>query len=250
MRYELSLLALPALAAAQQQIPLMDQVKGWYAKASEAASQYIPSPPPPPSVPSFNPVDAGAAAVAGAAVKTLTVENYKDVLAAGGATSSPGVEEWMVFVTGGNKTCFGLCGHAESQWNRSVPLLEASKNAPHLGWLNCESETALCNAWAIACPSVIHMLIPQPLPDQSMPPTTVRNIGFNRTSVTTHEIAAIHTEQKYLDAPVYEGIWHPFDGTLAQTGLAIPLGQAMYYVSLVPSWAIMIGVSMVSRSIM
>ena len=96
----------------------------------------------------------------------------------------------------------------------------------------------------------VHMLLPQPLPDQSVPATTLRSIGLNRTTVTAAEIAAIHTEEKYRQVAVYEGFWHPFDGPLAKAGLAIPLGYAIWGISKVPSWAVMVGISFLSRTVM
>lgn len=246
MRFEPLVLALPALAAAEQ-VPLMDQMKGWFNKATAAASAYVPAP----SAASLpNPVDAGAAAISSVAVDRVTLDNWKELVVAGGATASPGVEEWMIYITGANKTCFGMCEHAEKAWNQSVPLLEASKNAPHLALLNCETDPVLCNAFALGPPSVLHMFLPQPLPDQSKPATTVRTIPLNRTSVTTQDIVAIHTEEKYKEHEPYEGFWHPFDGPLAKNGLAIPFGYVIWGFSAIPSWMFMIFISFFSRTIM
>jgi len=251
MRFETVLLALPALAAAQQQIPLLDQLQGYYKQASAKVADYLPKAPPAPVAPNAPKVtDMAASAISAAAVERLTLDNYNTVLKAGAATSSPGIEEWLIFVTGGNKSCFGLCQYAETEFNKSVPFLEASRNAPHLGMISCETDAILCNAWALGPPSLIHMLIPQPLEDQSMPATTVRSIPLNRTSVTAHEIAAIHTEEKYKELKPYDGFWHPFDGPLAKFGLNIPIGYAIWGFSQIPSWMFMIGVSFLSRSIM
>ena len=246
MRVSPLILALPALAVADQ-IPLVDQVMGWFNKATSVASSYA-SQVPNPSVP--NPVRAGAAIVADGAVETLTLENWKEILKSGAATANPGIEEWMLYITGGNKTCFGLCEHADLEWNKSVALLSASRNAPHLARLDCETQPILCNSWALGAPTVVHILLPQPLPDQSLPATTVRSIDLNRTSVTAGEIAAIHTEEKYKDVAPYEGFWHPFDGPLAKAGLAIPLGYAIWGFSRIPSWAVMVAISFLSRTFM
>ena len=247
MRASPILLALPALAAAADQIPLVDQVKGWFSQATAVANSYIPQG----QAPSFpNPIDAGAAAIARGVVEPITTENYNTVLKPGAATANPGLEEWMVLITGGNKSCFGMCQHAETEWNRSVPLLTASRNAPHLGMINCETSQPLCNAWATGPPTIVHMFLPQPLPDQSTPATTVRFVQVNRTSITAQEIAAIHTEEKYKETEPYEGFFHPFDGQLAKLGVAVPLGWVFYGFSKVPSWMFMIAVSFGSRTIM
>lgn len=247
MRFSPALIALPALASAQQQIPLVDQVKGWFAKATDAASSFASSVPTPSIV---NPVDVAASSISDAATEKLTLENYQKILRPGAATASPGIEEWMVFITGGNKTCFGLCEHSEKEWNRSVPLLQASKNAPNLAYLDCESEPVLCNAWAAGPPTVLHLLLPQPLPDQSTPATTARFIPLNRTSVSSAEIVGLHTQAKYKDTEPYEGVWHPFDGQLVKFGLNVPIAYAIWGFSKVPSWAFMIGISFLSRTIM
>ena len=245
MRLSTVVLALPAIAAAEQ-VPLMDQVKGWFNKATQAISQTVPSVS---NVPVANPVDAAAAKAAEYAVERVTLENHKQVLAAG-AHGASGIDNVMLFVTGGNKTCFGLCGHAEAEWNKSAAIVAASSDAPRLAVIDCESEPVLCNAWALGPPSVAYMLLPQPLPDQSTPATSFYNIPLNRTSVTAGEIAAIHTQQKYLDKAPYEGWFHPFDGQLAKLGLTIPFGYAVYYFSLIPSWAMMVGISFFSRTFM
>ncbi|KAH9825777.1 hypothetical protein Tdes44962_MAKER03988 [Teratosphaeria destructans] len=243
-----TLLALPALVAAQQQIPLLDQVKGWFAKAADSLSAAIPSAPSAASVP--NPVASGAAKVASLKVQPLTIDNYDSILQPGAATASPGTEPWMVFVTGGNKTCYGACERAETQWNESVALLSASPKRPNLALLDCEVEGPLCHAWFASPPSVLYIELPQPQPDQSTPATTVRYIPLNRTAVTAPEIAALHVQEEYKDTKPYEGFFHPFDGVLAQNKLALPVGWGIFYFSKVPSWAFMVGISFLSRTFM
>lgn len=251
MRASSVLLALPALSAAQQ-IPLLDdvvgQVKGWFAQASETASSAIPAVPSAASIP--NPVDAATAKLADVQVPALTLANHKELIKPGVASAGPGIEEWMVFVTGGNATCFGLCKPAEQAFNGSVALLSATPNPPNLAYLNCDQDGVLCNAWGVSPPRVLHIQLPQPLADQSVPATTVRAISFNRTTVAAPEIAAIHLQETYKQTEPYEGFFHPFNGPLAEYGLNIPVGYAIWGFSKIPSWAFMIGVSFVSRNIM
>ncbi|KAF4552045.1 Hypothetical protein D9617_11g008920 [Elsinoe fawcettii] len=249
MRTSAALLALCSAAAAQQQIPILDQAKAWFAKATDAVSGAAASASSAaPSVP--NPVSVGASAVAAGQVEPLTLQNFKSVISHRAATATPGIEEWMIYITGGNKTCYGRCEHAEGQWNRSVPLLAASKNAPNLALLDCESQPVLCHAWNIGPPSLVHVQLPKPAADQSKAPVTVRFINFNRTSVDANEIASYHTQEKYKTVEPYEGILHPFNGPFAETGANVYLGYFIYGFSLIPSWAFMIGVSMLSRTIM
>ena len=228
----------------------MDQVKGWFDKATQAIVANVPSASSLPKVNVPNPVDAGAAKIAEYTVDQVTLENYKQVFTPGAATSEAGSDNVMLFVTGGNKTCFGLCGHAETEWNKSVPLLAAAKDAPRLATLNCESDPVLCNAWALGPPTIAYILLPQPLADQSTPATTLHSIALNRTSVTTNDIVVLHTEQKYAEKAPYEGYFHPFDGQLAKLGLGIPFGYLIFYFNMVPSWAMMVGISMFSRTFM
>lgn len=252
MRTAPALLALPALASAQQ-FPIIDQVKDWFNAATSSVSSAAPSAEAVssaiPDIP--NPVASGAAKIAELNVTPLTLENWRSILVPGAATASPGLEEWMIFVTGGNKSCHGLCGRAERAWNESLALIEAgSSSPPNLGLIDCEAESVLCHSWAIGPPTCLHMLLPQPLPDQTTPPTTVRAISLNRTSITAPEIASIHLEEKYQDKPAYEGFWHPFDGPLAKAGLLDPAGYVLWGFGKIPSWAFMITISMVSRQIM
>lgn len=103
------LLALPALALADDQIRLMDKVKGYWHKAKDAVSSAVPAVP--------SPVDAGAAKVVKTVQHELTVDNWQQVLTVDPTASAPTTQEWMVFITGGNVTCFGFCGNASKAWN-------------------------------------------------------------------------------------------------------------------------------------
>jgi hypothetical protein len=118
MRTSSILLALPALALAQDQKPLggfFDKLKG----AVKAASTYIPT-----SIPSVipDPVDAGASKVAARVVHKLNLTNWKDIVSPSAASSkSTGPESWMIYITGGNKTCYSLCDDADAAWNVRIP---------------------------------------------------------------------------------------------------------------------------------
>lgn len=247
MRFSPVVLALPALAVAQQ-VPLLDQLKGFFNKATASISSVASNIPTSISVP--NPVAKAASKFAQLNVVPITLENHKTVLQPGAATASPGIEEWLIFVTGGNKTCYGLCTRAETAWNESTALISAKKNPPNLGLINCETDGVLCHAWQVHPPNLLHMQLPQPLADQSLPTSTVRNIFVNRTSVTAPEIAALVLQDKYLETKPYESVFQPFDGFLAKTGLQIPLGYVSFGISKVPSWVFMIGVSFISRNFM
>ena len=265
-------LLLPALAAAQEQVPLLDQVKGWFGKAQSYVQSAVP-----PAI--TNPVDSAASKVAETSVLPVTLDNWRDVLRPSTNAKGNEPEEWVIYVTGANKTCYGLCNQANKAWNvrtavhainitikvvslictltyprsqESTALLSTTPEAPQLGVLDCEANPVLCNAWAIGPPMIIHAFLPRPLPDQSAPSTTVRFIGLNRTSVIASDIWEIPSSGKgtYTDTEPYEGYFHPFNSLLAQQGLNIYLGWVIYYVAMVPSWAFMIAISFFSRSFM
>ncbi|KAI9696880.1 MAG: hypothetical protein M1820_007955 [Bogoriella megaspora] len=240
-----AMLLLPALAAAQNQVPLVDQVKGWFGKATNYVQSSVPS-----AV--SNPIDTGASKVAQASVTPITVENWPGILTSSSNAKGTDPDEWLIYITGANKTCYGLCGQADTAWNESTALIAATPKAPHLAVLDCDTDPVLCNAWAVGPPMVIHAFLPQPLPDQSTPATTMRFIALNRTSVAASDIWEIPSSGKgtYEETKPYEGLWHPIDGQLAKLGLSIPIGTVIKYVAMVPSWAFMIGISFFSRTFM
>jgi len=243
MRFSSSVvLALPALALAQEQVPLADKIKGWLNQAQSFVSSAVPSVP--------SPVDAGAAKVAEHVETSLTLENWQSVLSADPSATTAGPEDFMVYITGGNKTCYGLCGNATEAWNESVALLSASPSAPKLAVLDCENEPILCNAWAVGPPSIYYFSIPHALADQSASAPLAYYILLNRTSVTASEITAISTKETYKTTAPYEGIWHPFTGLIAQYQLGMPIGYVIWGFSKMPSWLPMILISFFSRSFM
>ncbi len=62
------------------------------------------------------PIDAGASVVAANKVEKFNINNFKRKL----APSSDGPEEWMIFVTGKNESCWGGCDQANLAWNVST----------------------------------------------------------------------------------------------------------------------------------
>ena len=233
------LVALPVIVAAQQQKPLGENLQSWFDKAKS----YIPSG-------TKSPAAAGAAKLAAQNVTPLTKSNWQSVLAPKASSLKDGPEEWMVLVTGGNKSCYGQCAGVDKAWNETAAVFVADPTAPHLASINCDQEPILCATWATGPASVWHLQRPVAQADQSTPATTIHIIKLNTTTTTAGDIIAIHTGKTYEKEPVYEGTFHPFDGLLAQYYLNVPLGQVLFYFSLIPSWAFMIVISMVSRNIM
>lgn len=236
------LVALPALAAAQQQFPLANSLQSWL----EKAKSYLPNA-------AISPVQSAAAKAAAANITPLTLDNWQSVLSPPPSHAShtwDGPEEWMVFVSGTNKTCYGLCGGLEVAWNETAALFAANPTAPRLGYINCDKSPVLCAIWHARPPTIWHIQLPISAEDQSRASTTVRILRLNTTTTTTQDIARIHTEKTYEKVSVYEGAFQPFDGWLAQLGLVTPIGYILYGFSAVPSWAFMVVISFVSRNLM
>ncbi|KAK4921034.1 hypothetical protein LTR66_016696, partial [Elasticomyces elasticus] len=165
--------ALPLLAAAEEpQVPLSGKAAAWLDKAKS----YIPT---------GSPVNAAVSVVADKRVQKINQRNYDRVLR---SPRLEGEEEWLIYLTGGNKSCFGRCEPVDQVWNEFVALLSAlprSTNKPtlHLGAIDCEKESVLCVGWAANCPSVYHFTYPastEPAKD-----ITLRVKELNVTTTTT-----------------------------------------------------------------
>ena len=238
------LLSLPALSAAQAQKPLGDQARAWY----EKAKSYLPSQPTIPSAVK-DPVGATAAKIASKEVTFLNMSNYEDFLTPD-PTSSNSPQEYMILVSGGNKTCAGKCEKLEREWNATASVLAADLTAPKLGYINCDKQGVLCATWMAKPPTIWHIQRPVPREDQSKPASTVYVNYLNITETTTGDIVALHTGKKYETGLLYEGAFQPFDGMVAQYGLTKVVGYVVYAFGLVPSWAFMLVISLVSRTFM
>jgi len=228
----------PAFAVAQEQKPLIANLQSWF----DAAKAYIPT-----SLAS--PLDAVAAKVASKKVVTLDKDNWYNIMTptpvTGVATAAP--HPWMVLISGGNKTCLGNCGGIETAWNKSVALLATDAKAPHLGYIDCDTSPLLCSIWFASPPAVWYIEMPA---DPKVESTPIHVVRLNTTTTTTQDIAEIHTQKKYLERPLYEGAFHPWDGYLAKAQLNVPAAYILYGFSLIPSWTFMLIISFASRTIM
>ena len=111
MRFTSLITLLPALALAQEQVPLADRVQGWFNKAKNLVPTAVPT----------DPIQKMVEKVTEKRVTTLTMQNWQSIL-----TPTEDAQDWYVFVTGGNKTCFGRCERAEKAFNVSCRPLRAS----------------------------------------------------------------------------------------------------------------------------
>ncbi|KAF2404876.1 hypothetical protein EJ06DRAFT_525441 [Trichodelitschia bisporula] len=235
MRTTTFLAVLPALAVAQDQVPLADKLKGWFSAATALIPTAVPSIIPAASDATHNAASKAASAV----VHPINLTNWKDTLQPGAVSS-----EWVVFVTGSNKTCFGHCTDVEDAWNKSVAGLATTAYAPSFAVLDCEEQTVLCNAWAAAPPSLYHFTLPA-AGSKGVPTRYVQFFG----NETTADVTAL-IKGGIKEKPTYEGVWQPFDGLLAQYGLSVPVGYAVWAMGKMPSWLPMILISFFSRSFM
>ncbi|KAJ9353118.1 hypothetical protein DTO027B9_5370 [Paecilomyces variotii] len=227
------LLLLPALATAQEQIPLGERLQGWFNKAKS----YVPAPP--------VVAEKAAEKVAEKTVTPFNITNWQANL----EPSTESAQDWLIFVTGGNKTCFGRCERAEKAFNESVLLFAADPTSPQLGYLNCEQDRVLCSIWSAGAPSVWHFQVPQAQPDEPRSTRPLHIVPLNITTVTPETIYKIHSEKTYEEFDQYDGAFHPTDGWLAEYGLNVVLGYVLFGFSLIPSWLFMIGISVFSRMI-
>jgi len=234
-----TLLALPLLAAAVEEASPLDQAKAQAQFYFDKLLSYIPNPN------KAHTPGTTAAAVGGKTLNILTLSDWETTIRSSVKSTSTTPEEWWVLITGGNKTCFGMCDKVEAAFNQTAALWAVTPSTPHLGYLNCEDQPVLCNSWGAGPPSLwIFEVSPAPAP------VIVRTKGMNTTTTTVKDFTDLHSSNSYKEITPYDGFFHPFDSPLAKYGLAIPLGYFFWIFTVVPSWLFMILISFGSRSIM
>lgn len=93
------LLALPLLGAAAE--GPFDQYKAQFQNFMDNFGSYIPNPN------KHDPVHAAEAKAGSMKMNVLTLDNWRETLYSPVKQGAATPEEWWVFITGGNKTCFG-----------------------------------------------------------------------------------------------------------------------------------------------
>lgn len=240
MRFSSTILFTSALAgAAQAQDAQKPLLASWLDKAKTYVSSGIPSP-----------LEAGAAVIAKGAITELTTSNWQQELHARPATGSP--QNWMIQVTGGNKTCAGLCGDLDANFNKTAALLSATPAGPRLGRVNCDKTPALCSILFTSPPVLWYIQTPGiELADQPRAETPIYVKGLNATATTSvQEMVDFHSKKTYLELQPIKSYMHPYDGILSQYGLNVPFGYVLYVISVIPSWSVMLLVSFATRNIM
>ncbi|RMZ78702.1 hypothetical protein DV737_g3773, partial [Chaetothyriales sp. CBS 132003] len=207
---------LPCVVAGDDQVPLASKAASWL----EKAKAYIPSSA---AAAVANPSKAVAKPVVERTVEQINRGNYQRKL----APKAGGDEEWLVYLTGGNKTCFGDCRTVDLLWNE-----------------------VLCTAWQAVPPAAFHFLVPSTDPPGQKTP--LRVFFLNHTTTTVDDIASIPSgaQSRYLEEEEYKGALHPFDSLLAKTSLLEPLGYVIWTLGNTPSWLVMVLISFISRQFM
>ncbi|KAI0393203.1 hypothetical protein F5Y17DRAFT_459082 [Xylariaceae sp. FL0594] len=236
-----ALLALPVLAVADvpeyqaQFQQYLGQAQGYFEKIAS-------------KLPSANRYDEAAVAAAKSGPSKLDIlglENWKQTLYEPVTPGSATPEEWWVLITGGNKTCFGHCDKVEAAFNETAAKFAKDESAPHMALLNCDDQPVLCNAWFAPAGNLwIFEMLPAPA---SINLWTKR---LNLTTTTSDDLLQLHKNGYKQEARLSEGLFHPFNGFVAQNGLTTPVGYILWAFTLVPSWAFMIFVSFFSRRMM
>lgn len=140
----------------------------------------------------------------------------------------------------------GHCLKVEAAFNQSAAELALLPSAPHVGYVNCDDQPILCNSWSAGAGTLwLFEMLPQPAPI---------DIYMKRMNLsTTHKDTFLDLYNTRGDKSQFtkkEGYFHPFDGELAKYGLSIPVAYLFWALSVVPSWAMMLGISFFSRTFM
>lgn len=240
MRFSTSaILALPLLAAAAE--GPFEQYKAQFQNFLNSFGSKTPTPS------KQDPVDATEAKVqvSEKKVDALTLDNWKDTLYGPVKSDATQPEEWWVLITGRNKTCFGHCHKVESAFNESAAKFATLPKAPHLAYVNCDDEPVLCNSWSASTGALwVFEMLPAPAP------IDIYRKRLNLTLTTPQTYLDLYAQDSKEDFRLYDGWFHPFDGPVAKNGLAVPAGYFFWIFNAIPSWAMMLGISFLSRTMM
>ncbi|KAI1076417.1 hypothetical protein F5B20DRAFT_572857 [Whalleya microplaca] len=236
-----ALLSLPLLAVAEEP-QYQAQFQNYLGQAQsllDTITSKIPHPH------RHDPVAAAEAKAGELNIDILTLGNWKDTLYGPVKPESTTPEEWWVLITGGNKTCFGHCGKIEAAFNETAGKFAVTPGSPHTALLNCENQPVLCNAWSAPVGAIwLFEVLPAPAP------VDIWTKRLNLTTTTADDILELQKEGFKSKAKLHDGFFHPFNGPLAKNGLSTPVGYILWAFNILPSWAFMILVSILSRTMM
>ncbi|KAI9158590.1 peptidyl-tRNA hydrolase [Paramyrothecium foliicola] len=239
MRFSTSafIAALPALAAAQEDP--FQQYKAQFQNVLDKFGSYIPKP----SV--HDPVAAAEAKIGEKKLSILTIDNWKDTLYEPVSADATTPVEWWVLISGRNKTCYGRCGRVEAAFNETAAKFAVLPGSPYMGYVNCDDQPILCNSWS-ATPTNMWAFEMLPAPA----PINIYKKRLNATTVTSEDIVALRNADRETSFKPVDGVFHPFNGKIAELGLSTVVGYIFWGFGVVPSWLTMLIISMVSRSMM
>ncbi|KAH9893840.1 hypothetical protein F4778DRAFT_748651 [Xylariomycetidae sp. FL2044] len=235
------LLSLPFLAAADapgyeaQFQEYLGKAQGYYEKIASK----IPHPN------RYDPIAAAEAKAGSMKLDVIGLNNWRETLYDPVKPDATTPEERWLLITGGNRTCFGHCGKIEAAFNETAAKFALLPDAPRTALLNCDDQPVLCNAWSAPVGALwIFEMLPEPAA------INVWSKRLNLTTTTSDDLMKLHEEGYKTQAKLHEGTFHPFNGWLAQNKLQVPAGYALWFFNLLPSWAFMILVSLLSRTMM
>ncbi len=139
----------------------------------------------------------------------------------------------------------GHCLQVEAAFNEAAVKLAPLSKSPHLAYLNCDDQPVLCNSWSASTGSLwVFEMLPKPAP------IDIYLKRLNLTSTTSQTLLDFQATDFKESFKLHDGYFHPYDGPIAKAGLSVPVGYFFWIFNGIPSWAMMIGVSMLSRQIM
>ncbi|KAF7534654.1 hypothetical protein G7Z17_g13333 [Cylindrodendrum hubeiense] len=229
MRFSSSALvaALPALAAAQDS-PI-DQYKAQFQDFLGQMSSYIPNPG------AHDPVAAHEAKTGALKLSTLTLNNWQETL-----YEPVGPDDYL------SRGVVGRCDKVEAAFKETAAKFALLEQAPHMGYLNCDDQPILCNAWSTGTSNLyVFEMLPSPAP------IDIYKKRLNMTTTTSEDLVNLFETGSKDEFKLLEAGWfHPFQGKAVEFGIAVPFGYVMWAFGLIPNWMFMLVVSFVSRTMM
>lgn len=111
--------------------------------------------------------------------------------------------------------------------------------------LNCDDQPILCNSWSAGPGSIWAFdMLPAPAP------IDIYKKRLNLTTTTSETLVNLQAADNRPGFVLLDSWFHPFDGKVAELGLSVPYGYAMWAFGLLPNWLFMLIVSFASRSMM
>lgn len=139
----------------------------------------------------------------------------------------------------------GRCNKIEQAFNETARRFASTPGSPRMAILNCDLQPILCHSWAAAAGSLWAFSARTP-----PSPVDIYIKKLNLTTTTTEDLISLEADQskqgwRQLTSPL-----HPFDGKLAELGLSVAFGHASWALSRIPSWFVILAVSVSTRMLL